>query len=200
MDDGPERHLVNRMIRAARLDRSLYAEVAVDTTATRQAMSVVVVAAVASFISAQIAPPDLSWLGIPAEAEGASPPVIVEFILTPVLAIIAWLAWSGVAWFVGARMIATDRQDVEFLDVARATGFAEAPGVLGIVTFIPTLGAVVQFGVWIWLLVAAFFAIRASMRLSVGQSIGTMAVSFAAFLIITFVIGVIVGLLTYGGS
>ena len=114
---------------------------------------------------------------------------VLGFILTPILSIVGWLAWSGVAWFIGTRLIAPGMQPVEFLDVARATGFAQAPGVLAVVGFIPVLGFLVQLAVLLWLLATGFFAIRESMRLTDGQAIGTMVAGVIAYLIIILVIG-----------
>ena len=199
MEDAPERQLVNRMIRAARFERPLYAEVAADITATRPALQVVVIAALASafatFLGYQIDPPDPTWFGLDADAEQViqdsllGTAFVLGFILTPILSIVGWLAWSGVAWFIGTRLIAPGMQPVEFLDVARATGFAQAPGVLAVVGFIPVLGFLVQLAVLLWLLATGFFAIRESMRLTDGQAIGTMVAGVIAYLIIILVIG-----------
>ena len=199
MEDAPERQLVNRMIRASRFERPLYAEVAADITATRPALQVVVIAALASafatFLGYQLDPPDPAWLGLDESAAESiresllGTAFVLGFILTPILSIVGWLAWSGVAWFIGTRLIAPDMQPVEFLDVARATGFAQAPGVLGVVGFIPVLGFLVQLAVLLWLLATGFFAIRESMRLTDGQAIGTMVAGVIAYLIIIIVIG-----------
>ncbi|MCY3782590.1 MAG: YIP1 family protein [Chloroflexi bacterium] len=194
MDDATLRLLVNRMVRAAKLQRGLYAEVAADITATRQAVAVVVITALAAFISDQIGPPDLSWLGIPAEADGGSSFGILLLIIGPILAIVAWLAWSVVAWYVGTRMIAQDSQDVQFLEVARAIGFAQTPSVLGVTLFIPVLGLIIQVGVLFWVLATGFIAIRESMRLTDGQAAGTMVVSVIAFFVMTAMTTAIVGL------
>ena len=194
MDDATLRLLVNRMVRAAKLQRAVYAEVAADITATRQAVAVVVITALAAFISDQIGPPDLSWLGIAADAEGGSSFGILLLIIGPILAIVAWLAWSVVAWYVGTRMIAQDSQDVQFLEVARAIGFAQTPSVFGVTLFIPVLGLIIQVGVFFWVLATGFVAIRESMRLTDGQAAGTMVVSVIAFLVMTAVTTAIVGL------
>ena len=187
------------MIRASRLERPLYAEVAADTTATRPALQVVVIVALvsafATFIGYFVDPPDPAWFGLDEGAEETiresllGTAFVLGFVLTPILSIVGWLAWSGVAWFVGTRLIAPGMQDVEFLQVARATGFAQAPGILGVVGFIPVLGFIVQLGVLLWLLATGFFAIRESMRLTDGQAIGTMVVGFIAYLIVIIVIG-----------
>ena len=199
MEDAPERQLVNRMIRASRFERPLYAEVAADIAATRPALQVVVIAALASafatFIGYQVDPPDPTFFGLDADAEETvresllGTAFVLGFILTPILSIVGWLAWSGVAWFIGTRLIAPGMQQVEFLEVARATGFAQAPGVIGVVGFIPVLGLIVQLAVLLWLLATGFFAIRESMRLTDGQAIGTMVAGVIAYLMIIIVIG-----------
>lgn len=194
MDDATLRLLVNRMVRAAKLHRGLYAEVAADVTATRQAVAVVVITALAAFISDQIGPPDLTWLGVTAEDGGGSSLGILLLIIGPIIAIVAWLAWSVVAWYVGTRMIAQDSQDVQFLEVARAIGFAQTPSVLGVTLFIPVLGLIIQVGVLFWVLATGFVAIRESMRLTDGQAAGTMVVSVIAFFVMTAVTTAIVGL------
>lgn len=198
MEDAPERRLVNRMIRASRFERPLYAEVAADITATRQAAIVIVIVGVASLISARIAPPDFSWLGVPADAS-APLPIVLDLILTLMLAIVIWLAWAGIAWYVGMRLVDPDLRNVEFLQVARATGFAQAPGILTVAGFIPTLGVILQVGLYLWVLATTFVAIRESMRLTVGQAIATIAIGIAAFLIAGFVLGVLLVLATPGG-
>lgn len=197
MDDIPQSQLVNRMIRASRLERPLYAEVAGDFTATRPALQVVVIVALvsslATFISTLVNPLDPTLFGLDEDATDAvrdsllGIAFVVGFILTPILSVIGWLAWSGVAWFIGTRLIAPGMQQVEFLEVARATGFAQAPGILGVVGFIPVLGYIVQLAVLIWLLVTGFFAIRESMRLTNGQAIATMVVGSIAYLIIILI-------------
>ena len=91
-------------------------------------------------------------------------------------------------------MIAQDREDVQFLEVARAIGFAQTPSVLGVTLFIPVLGLIIQVGVLFWVLATGFVAIRESMRLSDGQAAGTMVVSVIAFFVMTAVTATIVGL------
>ncbi len=211
MEDAPERQLLSRMIRASRFERGLYAEVAADATATRQAVQVVVIVALVTTFSGLIGDlldlPDLSWFGFNDEA--AEPVggtgivtglvftgIVTGLVFTPIAAIVGWLAWSGAAWLVGTRLIAPSMQDVEFLSVARAIGFADAPGVVGVVAFIPVLGFFVQLAVLLWVLATSFFAIRESMRLSDGQAVATMVVSVIALVIlivILFVGAVLVG-------
>ena len=174
MDDAPERQLVNRMIRAARLERPLYAEVAADVTATRQAIQVVVIVAFVSAFATVVGDLFDSELRMVA---------VLGLVLSPILGIIGWLAWSGITWFIGTRLIEPGIQGVEFRQVARAAGFAEAPAILGIVAFIPVLGVLWQLALLCWVLATGFVAIRESMHLTNRQAVATLIAALVVGLI-----------------
>ncbi len=182
MEEARQSQLVGRMIRAARLDRTLYTEVAADASATRQALTVVILSAVASGIASF-----LSTLLLLSDFGSG----VLGLILATLLVILGWVVWTGVAWFVGTRMIGTGTQDIEFLPVARSLGFAQAPSVVSAITFIPILGFIILLGVWLWLLATGFFAIRGSMRLTDGQAIATIIIGFIAYIIVAFVLMVV---------
>ena len=89
------RSIVDRMVRAARLDVSLYEEVEADITATNQALMVVVLVAVAAGIGQAIA----------ASTSGPGSPGIIGPVIGSVLsALLGWAVWSYVVYFVGTRM------------------------------------------------------------------------------------------------
>src|SRR4030081_62682 len=74
--------ITDRMMRAARLEVPLYEEVEADTTATNQALMVVVIVAVASGIGAAI---------------GASPSTLVPRLIGILInGLISWAVWSYV--------------------------------------------------------------------------------------------------------
>jgi hypothetical protein len=210
MEEVRQSQLVDRMIRGARLERTLYTEVSADVRASRQAVLVVVTAAVASaiayFLSRLFSPLELFGASVAGSDVGTfsgdlvTDGLVVGLIVSPALSIIGWLAWSAVAWFVGTRMISTTAQDVEFMQVARAMGFAQAPGVMAIITFIPVLGFIIQIGIWLWLLATSFFATRESMRLTDGQALVTMTVGFIAFMIVVLIIGGVLVTSTAGSA
>src|SRR6266404_3608773 len=81
--------MVNRMIRAARIEVPLYEEVEADLTATNQALLVVVIVAIASGIGSGIA--------------GGSGGVVGRLIFGLVTALLGWAVWSYVVYFVGTR-------------------------------------------------------------------------------------------------
>lgn len=142
--------LVQRMLGAATLNIDTYEEVEADDTATVQAGTVVAMVAVASAIGA---------IG-----SGGS------IIFAPIAAIVGWLAWAGVTYIIGDKLLGGTATWGELL---RTLGFAQAPGVLYILGIIPILGAFVGFGVWIWMLVAAIIAIRQALDFSTGKAVLT---------------------------
>lgn len=202
MEDLARFSLVQRMLRAARFDRTVFAEVAQDDTATSQAVLAVVLSSLASglgtFLGWLAAPLGIVGvgLGIPGGAvlsgsllTGA---LVSGLIVGPVLAVVGWLIWAAVAWWVGSRLINPQARLVQFMPVARALAFAQAPNAAGILGFIPFLGFLIRMAVLLWLLGTGFLAIRETMTLTDGQAIATMIIGFIALVVVTFVIGGVV--------
>lgn len=191
---GQYQQLVDRMVRAARLDRTLYNEVATDATATRQATAVVIMASVASALA-----PFVTKV-----AGGGVNGGLGIALITTLFGILSWLAWAAVSWWVGTRMINTSAEDVEFWQVARAMGFAHAPGVLAVAAIVPGVAGIISFVSLFWLLATGFMATRASMRLTDGQAVLTMIAGFIpAFLfvgIVVYLVDIAIGGTILGSS
>lgn len=168
--------LVERMIRAARLDSSLYNEVERDLNATGQALTVVVIVAVAGGIGQVIT---LLAHGRVGEALGG----LVSGILS---GIVGWIAWSLITYFVGTSLFGGTATPGEML---RCIGFANTPLVLGIFVFIPCLGGLIALGAAIWALVAGIVAVREALDFTTERAILTAIVGFLAYVIIIFIVG-----------
>src|SRR5688500_11888453 len=84
----------DRMMRSAKLDSHVYEEVEHDQTATSQALTVVVIVAVATGIGQAIAQ-------VMARDSGAA---VGGFIAGLITAVLGWIIWSGIAYFVGTRV------------------------------------------------------------------------------------------------
>src|SRR5262245_41451665 len=168
--------LVDRMIRAARLDLSLYNEVEADTNATGQAFTVVVIYAVASAIGAAIG------------AVFGNGAVIGALLGSLIGNLVGWVVWSFVCYFVGTRIFSGTATYGELL---RTLGFANSPGVLEIFQFIPFLGGIIVLLVAVWRIVAGFFAVREALDISTGAAIGTILIGILAFIVVSLVISFI---------
>ena len=151
METLQRRSLVERMIAAAKLDIHLYEEVEADADATSQAALVVGLVAVASAVG-----------GAGSGAPGFFGGLIVAFI--------GWLAWSGLTYLIGDKLLGGTATWGELL---RTIGFAQSPGVLYVLAIIPILGGVVRAVVLVWLLVAGIIAIRQALDFSTGKAILT---------------------------
>jgi hypothetical protein len=174
--------LVDRAIRAARLEDAVYDEVAHDRGATVQAANVVVLATLASGIGA------LGALG----AFGVFGVFAFSWIFRGMILSLAF--WAIHAWFayvIGTRVFATATTRADLGGTARALGFAQAPRLLLIVAFVPVLGGLIGPVVYVWVIAASVVAIRASFDFSTGRAIATAIVAWIPTAIITSAITIL---------
>ncbi len=134
--------LGQRMIRAAKLDVSLYEEVEADRGALKQATIVVVLASVAAGVGAS------AWRGI----EG--------LIFASLSALAGWYVWAFLTYWIGTRLLPEPQTKADYGELLRTIGFSSAPGVLRVLGIIPGLTGLVFVVVSIWMLVAMVIAVR----------------------------------------
>jgi hypothetical protein len=176
--------MVNRMIRAARIEVPLYEEVEADLTATNQALLVVVLVAVASAIGTGIA--------------GRSPGGLIGGLIAGLLtALIGWAVWSYVVYFVGTRFFGGTATYGELL---RTLGFAESPGVLLILGFIPVIGGIISLVVLVWTIVTSFIATRQALDIDNTKTFFSILIGAIALGIVYAIIGAILGLIFIAGA
>jgi hypothetical protein len=172
VEAAEHRSLIQRMIGAALLDVEVYEEVEHDTTATSQAAVVVAIVAVAAAIG-----------GVDAGSSGIFARLISAFI--------GWLLWSWVTFFIGTRLL---KGTADWGEMLRTIGFAQSPGVLYLVGFLPIVGGLVRLGVWVWMLVAVIIAIRQALDFTTGKAIITAGIGWIAYVVFALVVMAIVGL------
>jgi hypothetical protein len=171
--------LVERMVRAARLDVTLYNEVEHDEATTAEALYVVVLAAVASGLG--------TLLGSFGEGRG-----LVGLASEVLTMLLNWVIWSYVTYFVGTRLFDGTATPAEML---RTLGFAMAPGVLNVLGFIPCVGGLVRVVVLGWMLAAGVVAVREALDFDTGKAIGTVVVGWVAMVVIYIVQFLVWGML-----
>ncbi len=164
--------MTERMIGAATFNIPTYEEVEHDETATSQAAIVVGIVAVASAI------------GGAGQGTGA-------IIAGLIAAYVGWLVWAGVTYLIGDKVLGGTATWGELL---RTLGFAQSPGVLYILAFIPVLGWFVRLGVWFWLLAAGIVAIRQALDFSTGKAILTAVLGFLAYVLVAMILATLGGL------
>ena len=162
MGDG----LISRMMRALRLDATLYREVAGPGGSTRQATLVVLLTAVAAGTE-----------GLWVSASGAG--------LIAATHMLAWPVWAAGLWLISVRLRTPSGDTRGFQQVARAIAFAQTPGVffaLGPILYftLESLAGTVRSLVFVWVLVGTFLAVRESLGLSNGRALGALVAVGAA--------------------
>ena len=177
--------LVNRMIRAAMLDTSLYEEVEHDQSATSQAMQVVLIVALASGIGGAL------W-----KLLTLSPIDAVTGLVGGILAaVLGWLAWALVTYIIGAKVFGGTATYGEML---RTLGFAQSPNVLliftGILGGIPLLGGLLRLALLIWVLLAGLIAIRQALDVGTGKAVLTAIIGWIVMFIIVVIVASVFGI------
>jgi hypothetical protein len=140
--------IVDRMIRAAKLDVTLYDEIERDEESMVQAMTVVVISSVAAGIGSSGLLGPLGFVG------GA------------LAALVGWFIWALLSHFIGTTMLAEPASRASLVKVMRVTGFAAAPGVIRIFAFIPVFGALVNLVASLWMFAAFVVAVRQVLKFS----------------------------------
>jgi hypothetical protein len=131
-----------RMIGAASLDIQTYEEVEADTTATTQAMGVVVLSSLAQGI------------GFFTQGGGSG------FVFGAIGALVSWIIWAFLIYIIGTKLLPEPQTRSDLGELLRTTGFAAAPGLLWVLGVIPFLGGLIMPAVTIWMLIAMIIAVR----------------------------------------
>jgi hypothetical protein len=148
---SPRHSWTDRMKGAALLNNDTYEEVEADQTATGQAAGVVALVAVAQAIGGA--------------GEGGS-----GILAGAISALLGWLLWAGITYLIGAKLLGGTATWGELL---RTLGFAQTPGVLYVLGFIPVLGGIIRFAVAIWVLITGVIAIRQALDVGTGKAVLT---------------------------
>jgi hypothetical protein len=179
--------MINRVIRAAMLDVDLYEEVEADTSLTQEALMVVILVSIAAGIGGFLG-------GIVSGSIGGA---ILGLILAVVLGIVNYYIWAYVTYFVGTNLFEGTADVGEML---RTLGYASGPRVLSILGFIPCVGPLVGLVGAIWALVAGVIAVRQALDFDTTKAVITVIIGWVIVLIITLVIGAVVGIGALGAG
>ena len=133
--------MLARMMGAARLNVATFEDVESDSSATKQAMLVVIFVSIAGAIGGLSGGP----LGL---------------IAGLIFGLIQWAAWAGVTYFIGTTILKTPGTQADWGQLARTTGFAQTPGLLKVLSFLPAVGPLIFLVASIWQLVAMVIAVR----------------------------------------
>lgn len=173
METRRRRSLPARALGAALLRIDAYEEVEHDEGATGQAALVVGLVALATAAGSLAA-------GAGAAAAGVG---IAQ-------AYVGWLLWAAMTDLVGSRLFGGTASWGELL---RTLGFAQTPGILRALVFLPVAGSWIEVAVFVWLLVAGIVAIRQALDIDTGQALTTAFLAWLVYVGLGFLLSSLAG-------
>ena len=97
-----------------------------------------------------------------------------------------WALWAWVTYFVGTTILKSAETEANWGQLARTLGFAQSPGILKVVGFIPVFGPIVFAIASIWQLVAMVIAIRQALDYtSTWRAVGVAVVGFIPYAVVS---------------
>jgi len=134
--------LMDRIVRASKLDLHLYEEVEADKGAMGQAMGVVVLSSIAA--------------GIGSITKGG----ILGIFMGAIFALIGWYIWAYFTYLIGTKVLPEQQTRADLGELLRTIGFSSSPGLIRVLGIIPGLAGVIFLGASVWMLVAMVIAVR----------------------------------------
>jgi len=156
------------MIGASKLDPTVYEEVEADSSATRQAMSVVILVALAT--------------GIGMFRTGG----LIGLVVGIPVSICLWAFWAWITYLIGTTIFKTSETEANWGQLARTLGFAQSPGMLKVLGFIPGIGLFFFFIASVWQLVAMVIAVQQALEFtSPWRAVGVVVVGFIPYALVS---------------
>lgn len=134
--------LINRILRAAKLDVHLYEEVEADKSAMRQAMLVVILSGIAA--------------GVGSISQGGA----LGVALGTVMGLVGWYIWAFIIYFIGTKLLPEPQTKSNVGELLRTIGFASAPGLIRVFGVFPGVEKLVFPVATVWMLVAMITAVK----------------------------------------
>lgn len=160
-----------RMMGAATLNVHTYEEVEADTTATTQAMGIVVLSSIAQ--------------GIGSLALGGG----AGFVAGAMGALIGWFIWAFLVYIIGTKMLPEPQTRSNLGELLRTTGFSASPGLLRVLGIIPFIGGLIMVAVSIWMLIAMIIAVRQALDYqSTGRAVGVCLIGWFIMVVILLMV------------
>ena len=138
--------MIGRMIGAAKLNVDTYEEVEADKSATGQALFVVLLVTVASVVGTLLLGDDVD--------------VVRALIVGIIRGVVSWALWALVTMLIGTTILKTEKTQADWGELARTTGFAQTPGILNVLVFVPAVGGLIVLVAFIWSIVAMLIGVR----------------------------------------
>ncbi|UCF20733.1 MAG: YIP1 family protein [Gemmatimonadota bacterium] len=165
--DSPESATVartpflKRLTGAALFSVPVYEEVEHDHRATGQAAGVVGLVAIAAAVGSL----QLGTSGL---------------IVGILSAYVGWALWSGTCYLVGVQLF---DGTADWGELLRTIGFAQAPGMLLVLTAVPGIGTLFYLAVLAWMIGTVLVAIRQALDFGTGRALATALAGFVPYML-----------------
>ena len=126
-----------------------------------------------------------------ASAIGTAGEGVMAAIFGGITALVGWVIWAGITYFVGTRLFGGVATWGELL---RTLGFAQAPRLLLVAGIIPILGWLVGFVVFIWSIITGVIAVRQACDFDTTKAVFTILVSILVLIVIMIPVMIVAGI------
>jgi len=167
--------MLNRMLRAAMLDKKLFEEVENDPSLDQEAMTVVALIAVVAGL--------LGFIFDVLFGKGIGS-ALIGLIFGVIWTVVGYFIYAYLAYFIGVNLF---NGTADFGELRRTLGYSYTPMILGV---IPCLGTIVG---GIWAFVAGIIAVREALDVDTTKAVLTVLISLVVMLIIGSLLGGILG-------
>jgi hypothetical protein len=172
--------MINRVVKAAMLDREFYKTAETDTSLTQEALMVVILVSVAGAVGSFIG-------GLIGGSIGAA---FLGLIVSIIAGVATYYVWAYVTYFVGTQLFNATADVGELL---RVLGYASGPRALSILSFIPCVGGLAGLAGSIWSLVAGFIGVKEALDLDTTKTLITVVIGWVIVAVITLAVGAVMG-------
>ncbi|HID63858.1 MAG TPA: YIP1 family protein, partial [Anaerolineae bacterium] len=115
---------------------------------------------------------------------------VISLIIAVVMGVLGYYIWAYITYWVGTKVFDGTADVGELL---RTLGYASGPRALGVLAFIPCLGALVGLAGAIWALVTGVVAVRQALDFDTTKAILTVIVGWVIVFVITLVVAAVLG-------
>jgi hypothetical protein len=169
--------MIQRMLGAVTLRSTTFEEVEADQSATKQALFIVALSALAASIG--------------------NPNTTIGFTTTipaMLIGLFGWAVWAWITYLVGTKLLGTTTTVASWSQLARTLGFAQSPGVFKIFGWIPIIGPYIFITASVLQLAAMIIAIRQALDYtSTLRAIAVAIIGFIPYLLLMSIPFVLLG-------
>ncbi len=169
--------MIQRMLRAARLDAAFYETVEADPAYNREAVWVVVITSLLSGIGSAI-------------KYGGFKPIASDL----VSGLVGWVLWAAITLWIGTTITRGPETRSDMGEMLRVLGYSYAPRALAFFVFVPLLGWLAALVAVVWQLVASVVAIRQALDFTTTRALITVILGWIVVVIVSIIFGILFGI------